>query len=55
MERKRLVWKAEGSSGGYKPTRGGAVDPVKLVAELAPMEIRTFVFYFDDGRRVFDI
>lgn len=55
MERKRLVWKAEGSSGEYKSTRGGAVDPVKLEVELAPMEIRTFVFYFDDGRRVFDI
>ncbi|KVI06110.1 Galactose mutarotase-like domain-containing protein [Cynara cardunculus var. scolymus] len=44
MEKKRLVWKAEGSKND-KPTalRGGPVDPQKLVVELAPMEIRTFV------------
>lgn len=44
MERKRLVWKAEeGSSGTAKGVRGGPVDPAKLVVELAPMEIRTFL------------
>ncbi|KAH6810146.1 Glycosyl hydrolase family 38 protein [Perilla frutescens var. frutescens] len=59
MERKRLVWKAEKEQRSTKSTRGGAVDPVKLVVELAPMEIRTFLFHFDldddhDTRRVFD-
>ncbi|XP_062010431.1 probable alpha-mannosidase At5g13980 isoform X2 [Rosa rugosa] len=44
MERKRLVWKKEGgSSGTEKGVRGGPVDPAKLVVELAPMEIRTFL------------
>ncbi|KAI3671466.1 hypothetical protein L1987_87204 [Smallanthus sonchifolius] len=44
MEKKRLVWKAEGSKND-EPTgqRGGPVDPQKLVVELAPMEIRTFI------------
>ncbi|KAK3006027.1 hypothetical protein RJ639_016109 [Escallonia herrerae] len=44
MEKKRLVWKVEGSH-DERPTspRGGPVDPLKLVVELAPMEIRTFV------------
>lgn len=48
MERKRLVWEVEGSA-GYEPkvTRGGHVDPVKLVVELAPMEIRTLFINFD--------
>ncbi|KAK2974185.1 hypothetical protein RJ640_021476 [Escallonia rubra] len=46
MEKKRLVWKVEGSH-DERPTspRGGPVDPLKLVVELAPMEIRTFVFF----------
>lgn len=44
MERKRLVWKVEESSSGeIKVVRGGPVDPAKLVVELAPMEIRTFL------------
>lgn len=43
MERKRLVWKVEGSQNEPKVWRGGPVDPIKLVVELAPMEIRTFV------------
>ncbi|KAL8557447.1 hypothetical protein ACS0TY_004754 [Phlomoides rotata] len=58
MERKRLVWKAQGGNEESKSTRGGAVDPVKLVVELSPMEIRTFVIQFDDAsaqRRVSDI
>ncbi|KDP41855.1 hypothetical protein JCGZ_26873 [Jatropha curcas] len=48
MEKKRLVWKAEDSErlrGAI--TRGRPVDPAKLVVELAPMEIRTFVIDFD--------
>ncbi|KAK3041857.1 hypothetical protein RJ639_000373, partial [Escallonia herrerae] len=44
MEKKRLVWKVEGSSHEEpNASRGGPVDPVKLVVELAPMEIRTFI------------
>lgn len=44
MEKKRLVWKVEGSSGNEaEVARGGPVDPAALVVELAPMEIRTFV------------
>ncbi|OMO52365.1 hypothetical protein COLO4_37248 [Corchorus olitorius] len=44
MEKKRLVWKTEGSSGeSPKAVRGGPVDPAALVVQLAPMEIRTFV------------
>ncbi|WOG99352.1 hypothetical protein DCAR_0518700 [Daucus carota subsp. sativus] len=46
MERKRLVWKVEGSHDEPKVLRGGPVDPQKLVVELAPMEIRTFVIKF---------
>ncbi|XP_031105302.1 probable alpha-mannosidase At5g13980 isoform X1 [Ipomoea triloba] len=46
MEKKRLVWKAAGSSNGQKASRGGPIDPVKLIVELAPMEIRTFVIRF---------
>lgn len=45
MDRKRLVWKAQGSPavGAPKGVRGGAVDPAELVVELAPMEIHTFL------------
>ena len=45
MERRRLVWKTEegSSSGTAKGVRGGPVNREKLVVELAPMEIRTFV------------
>ena len=48
MERKRLVWKVEGSSEEEEPkvVRGGPVDPAKLVVNLAPMEIRTFIIEF---------
>ncbi|KAI9114327.1 hypothetical protein K1719_014555 [Acacia pycnantha] len=49
MEKKRLAWKVEegeeAREGGHV-SRGGAVDPEKLVVELAPMEIRTFVIGF---------
>ncbi|KAL2939654.1 hypothetical protein RDABS01_033812 [Bienertia sinuspersici] len=41
MEKKRLSWKTDDSS--ETVTKGGPVDPVKLVVELAPMEIRTFL------------
>jgi alpha-mannosidase len=48
MEKKRLVWKVEGSTREEpKVVRGGPVDPAKLVVELAPMEIRTFHVDFD--------
>ncbi|XP_022736308.1 probable alpha-mannosidase At5g13980 isoform X1 [Durio zibethinus] len=48
MEKKRLVWKAEGFPGeAPQVMRGGPVDPATLVVELAPMEIRTFVIDFD--------
>lgn len=59
MEKKRLIWKVEGSSSSRddsKLARGRPVDPKELVVELAPMEIRTFVIDFDHKsyRRVFD-
>ncbi|GLT27152.1 hypothetical protein SLA2020_021760 [Shorea laevis] len=48
MEKKRLVWKVEGLlEEDTKVERGGPVDPTKLVVELAPMEIRTFVIDFN--------
>lgn len=47
MEKKRLVWEVEGPAKEFKVVRGGPVDPVKLVVELAPMEIRTFLIDFD--------
>ncbi|KAL5860797.1 hypothetical protein ACOSQ4_002093 [Xanthoceras sorbifolium] len=48
MEKKRLAWKVEGTKEEEtEVVRGGPVDPVKLVVELAPMEIRTFVIEFD--------
>ncbi|XP_057465092.1 probable alpha-mannosidase At5g13980 [Actinidia eriantha] len=47
MIKKRLVWKVEGSKNEeFKALRGGPVDPIKLVVELAPMEIRTFTIEF---------
>lgn len=51
MEKKRLVWRVEGSS-EEQPTavRGSPVDPGKLAVELAPMEIRTFVIEFYSKR-----
>ncbi|KAM5582133.1 hypothetical protein ABKV19_011039 [Rosa sericea] len=49
MEKRKLVWKVEGSAVAEesKVARGGAVDPAKLVVELAPMEIRTFLIDLD--------
>lgn len=48
MEKRRLVWKVEGSAAkDPKVVRGGPVDPAKLLVELAPMEIRTFLIDFD--------
>ncbi|KAL1347181.1 probable alpha-mannosidase At5g13980 isoform X2 [Arachis hypogaea] len=46
MERKRLAWKVKGSTQEPHISRGGPVDPQKLVVELAPMEIRTFIISF---------
>lgn len=51
MEKRRLGWKVEGGGSSEVDNkngrRGGAVDPGKLVVELAPMEIRTFFIDFD--------
>ncbi|XP_066379439.1 probable alpha-mannosidase At5g13980 [Miscanthus floridulus] len=47
MEKKRLKWKVQGSAADEKVVRGGPVDPSKLVVELGPMEIRTFIINFD--------
>lgn len=47
VEKKRLDWKVEGTPEEPTVVNGGVVDPVKLVVELAPMEIRTFVIEFD--------
>ncbi|XP_050383972.1 alpha-mannosidase At3g26720-like [Argentina anserina] len=50
MEKRKLDWKVEGFGGAgieSKVVRGGAVDPAKLVVELAPMEIRTFLIDLD--------
>ena len=48
MEKKKKVWKVAGSAEDEpKVTRGGPVDPDKLVVELAPMEIRNFFISFD--------
>ncbi|KAL3655096.1 hypothetical protein CASFOL_000882 [Castilleja foliolosa] len=50
MEKKRLSWKVEGSNTKRdSDSRGGPVDPVKLVVELAPMEIRTFIIDFNSS------
>ncbi|XP_052182651.1 probable alpha-mannosidase At5g13980 [Diospyros lotus] len=44
MLKKRLVWEVQDSQDEeFKVLRGGPVDPVKQVVELAPMEIRTFI------------
>ncbi|KAJ8773047.1 hypothetical protein K2173_028224 [Erythroxylum novogranatense] len=48
MEKKRLAWKvAYPDREENKVVRGRAVDPAKLVVELAPMEIRTFFIDLD--------
>uniref|UniRef100_A0A453MAD6 Glycosyl hydrolase family 38 C-terminal domain-containing protein n=1 Tax=Aegilops tauschii subsp. strangulata TaxID=200361 RepID=A0A453MAD6_AEGTS len=47
MEKKRLKWKVAGPPPKENVVRGGPLDPSKLVVELAPMEIRTFVINFD--------
>ncbi|OVA09673.1 Glycoside hydrolase family 38 [Macleaya cordata] len=47
MEKKRLKWKVDGSPKDEpEVVRGGPVDPEKLVVELVPMEIRTFIIDF---------
>ncbi|KAL0429671.1 UNVERIFIED_CONTAM: putative alpha-mannosidase [Sesamum radiatum] len=50
MERKKLSWKVEGSNPKQDTvSKGGRVDPVKLIVELAPMEIRTFIIDFNSN------
>ncbi|KAK4747701.1 hypothetical protein SAY87_014287 [Trapa incisa] len=43
MENRRLKWKAMETASETEVKRGGTVNPVKLVVELAPMEVRTFI------------
>ncbi|KAF8400067.1 hypothetical protein HHK36_015942 [Tetracentron sinense] len=48
MEKKRLVWRVEVSPEEEpKVVKGGPVDSAKLVVELGPMEIRTFIINLD--------
>ncbi|XP_047310058.1 alpha-mannosidase At3g26720-like [Impatiens glandulifera] len=49
MIKKKLVWKSEKSSSRDVSSRKGAsvVDPIEMVVELAPMEIRTFHIQLD--------
>ncbi|KOM38456.1 hypothetical protein LR48_Vigan03g183800 [Vigna angularis] len=47
MEKRKLNWKVEGSTEEPEVVRGGPVDPINLVVELAPMEIRTFFIDFN--------
>ncbi|KAL6544772.1 hypothetical protein OROMI_023634 [Orobanche minor] len=48
MEKKRPSWKVEGSNTKRDTgSRRSPVDPVKLLVELAPMEIRTFIIGFN--------
>lgn len=47
MEKKKLKWGVESSSTDETIVKGGLVDPSKLVVELGPMEIRTFILNLD--------
>ncbi|XP_043705030.1 alpha-mannosidase At3g26720-like isoform X1 [Telopea speciosissima] len=47
MEKRRLRWKTEAPKEETKVVRGEPVDPVKLIVELGPMEIRTFIVNFE--------
>ncbi|KAK7395993.1 hypothetical protein VNO78_16658 [Psophocarpus tetragonolobus] len=47
MEKRKLDWKVQGSTEEPKVVRGGPVDRTKLVVELVPMEIRTFLVEFN--------
>lgn len=47
MEKKRLSWKVKDAPKGVPAMRGAPVDSLKLVVELGPMEIRTFLIKFD--------
>ncbi|XP_020573835.1 alpha-mannosidase At3g26720-like [Phalaenopsis equestris] len=51
MEKKRLKWKVRGTSRSKSVVRGRPVDSSKLLVELGPMEIRTFLLNFLDARR----
>ncbi|KAG0461324.1 hypothetical protein HPP92_021621 [Vanilla planifolia] len=46
MEKKRLKWKVDDSSRPEMVVRGRPVDPSRLLVELGPMEIRTFILNF---------
>lgn len=47
MQKRRLIWKVENPPGERPAMRGGTVDPSKLIVELGPMEIRTFLVSFE--------
>lgn len=47
MQKRRLIWKVENPPSERPAVRGGAVDPSKLIVELVPMEIRTFLVSFE--------
>jgi alpha-mannosidase len=47
MEKKRLKWKVEGPLPDQNVVRGGPVDPSRLIVQLGPMEIRTFIISFN--------
>ncbi|KAF6169657.1 hypothetical protein GIB67_004049 [Kingdonia uniflora] len=50
MEKRKLLWRVKNDiKDEPKIVRGGVVDPTKLVVELGPMEIRTFLIDFDRG------
>lgn len=41
---KKIAWKVEGDNTYEpKPIKGAPVDPLTLIVELGPMEIRTFL------------
>jgi alpha-mannosidase len=48
MEKKRLKWKVQGPLPSENVVRGVPLDPSKLIVQLGPMEIRTFIISFDN-------
>ncbi|GJN04750.1 hypothetical protein PR202_ga22322 [Eleusine coracana subsp. coracana] len=47
MEKKHLKWKVEGAPAKENVVRGGPMNPSKLIVELGPMDIRTFIISFE--------
>lgn len=48
MEKNKLTWKSEDfRAKNSKVARGSPVDPAKMIIELGPMEIRTFIIEFN--------